>query len=291
MPPPGPPPFSSSASEPAEHPPDQGDRPPAEFVSPENWVVSAGTRWYSPAVRLSRLVTSRFLQGALFGAGFLALGTSGLYCIHAAFYQHMQSRTFDAALRRAQESQGRVQQAGSGADTGWGLADRPGPKRRSAPLAPGAPVGRLEIPRLNISAMIGEGVDGSTLSVAIGHQTGSAFPGEPGNVVLAAHRDSFFRGLKEISDGDMIHITTLDGSFDYEVIGQAIVNTERTDLLAPTSSPALTLVTCYPFHWIGQAPLRFIVRAKPVEPGGGGSAGDRTAALDHPEHAAFRTLR
>jgi sortase A len=125
-------------------------------------------------------------------------------------------------------------------------------------------VGRFEIPRLGISAMVTEGVTNKVLRRGIGHVPDTAFPGERGNVGLAAHRDTYFRRLKDIVTGDRIRLDTPDGVFSYEVEWARIVNPDRIDLLEDTVRPALTLVTCYPFYWVGSAPKRFVVRCRAV---------------------------
>jgi sortase A len=126
-------------------------------------------------------------------------------------------------------------------------------------------VGKVEIPRLKISAMVREGVDTKTLALAVGHVPETARPGEPGNVAIAAHRDTFFRNVRYIKKGDDIRIVTPDGSFNYVVTSTSIVPPKNVKVLEPTPEKMLTLVTCYPFNWIGPAPNRFIVRARQVE--------------------------
>jgi sortase A len=125
-------------------------------------------------------------------------------------------------------------------------------------------VGRIEIPRLRLSAIIVEGDSERSLRRGVGHVEPTAFPGEHGNVALAAHRDTYFRSLRRVSKGDAIRITTPDGVFRYRVESIQVVSADRDDLLAPTRSPRLTLVTCYPFDWIGPAPRRFVVVARPM---------------------------
>jgi sortase A len=127
--------------------------------------------------------------------------------------------------------------------------------------APGSAIGRLEIPRLQVSAIVRAGSDARTLRLAVGHIGGTALPGERGNVGLAAHRDTFFRRLGEIRPDDQIRLVTAEGTFVYHVDGTRIVEPTDTWVLNPTDEPALTLVTCYPFRYIGSAPQRFIVRA------------------------------
>jgi sortase A len=125
-------------------------------------------------------------------------------------------------------------------------------------------VGRLEIPRLGVSAMVTEGDDKEALGRGIGHVPETSFPGERGNVGLAAHRDTYFSRLKGIARGDSVRLFTPDGVFSYEVEWTQIVDPQRVDLLADRGVPALTLVTCYPFHWVGPAPKRFVVRCFPI---------------------------
>lgn len=134
---------------------------------------------------------------------------------------------------------------------------------RSARLRPqrGETVGRIDIPRLGVSAIVRAGTDARTLRLAVGHIPGTALPGEPGNVGLAAHRDTFFRRLRDVRPDDEIHLTTPDGAYTYRVERTDVVDPDDVWVLDPTDHPALTLVTCYPFNFIGSAPQRFIVRA------------------------------
>lgn len=133
------------------------------------------------------------------------------------------------------------------------------------------PVGRIVIPRLAVCAIISEGIDPGTLRHAVGHIPDTPFPGEGGNFGLAAHRDSFFRGLKDAQVGDSIRVETLDGIYHYQVDSILIVDPDRYGVLEATTRPSLTLVTCYPFHFIGHAPKRFVVRAREIGIDGTGS--------------------
>ena len=125
-------------------------------------------------------------------------------------------------------------------------------------------LGRIEIPRLGLAAMVAEGTDSHTLRRAVGHIPGTALPGQRGNVALAGHRDAFFRGLGQVRPGDQVRLRTEAGVFVYEVGFSRIVGPDRTDILDPSGVPTLTLITCYPFTWIGPAPQRFIVSARLV---------------------------
>lgn len=125
-------------------------------------------------------------------------------------------------------------------------------------------IGRIEIPRLGLSELVIEGTSGRALRRGVGHVSATAFPGERGNVGLAGHRDSHFSRLRGITRGDLIRIETPDGMFSYQVQSIRIVEPNRRDLLAQTGRPRLTLVTCYPFHWVGPAPRRLVVVARPA---------------------------
>jgi len=129
-------------------------------------------------------------------------------------------------------------------------------------LTAGALVGRVEIPRVGVSAMVREGDDSATLRHAVGHIPDTALPGEPGNAGLAGHRDTFFRGLKSVRAGDRITMTTPGGVLEYTVRHTSIVDPDDVSVLSPTGRQTLTLVTCYPFYYIGSAPRRFIVQAE-----------------------------
>jgi sortase A len=125
-------------------------------------------------------------------------------------------------------------------------------------------IGRIEIPRLQLSVVVVDGVDESSLRHAAGHIPGTALPGDAGNVGLAGHRDTFFRPLKDLKIKDEIEISTLKGLFKYEVVSLRIVDPDNVGVLAPSGENLLTLVTCYPFYFIGPAPKRWIVRARQV---------------------------
>lgn len=130
------------------------------------------------------------------------------------------------------------------------------------PMAAGhSAIAVLRIPRLSLEVPVGVGTDESVLLRGAGWIEGTAKPGSFGNVAIAAHRDSFFRSLKDIAVGDLIELETLDGTAGYSVAALSIVAPTDVGVLAQTDSAALTLVTCYPFYFVGHAPQRFIVRA------------------------------
>ena len=134
--------------------------------------------------------------------------------------------------------------------------------------------GRIEIPRLGISALIAEGTEPAQLARAVGHISSTAFPGQSGNCALAGHRDSFLRGLGGVRTSDVIRIDTLQDTYTYEVEWSNVVEPHQVDVLDATDEPSLTLVTCYPFAYIGPAPERFVVRARLVEVTAGSQARD-----------------
>jgi len=132
-----------------------------------------------------------------------------------------------------------------------------------APAA-GALLGRLAAPSVNLSTVVLEGSDDGTLSRGSGHIEDTPFPGERGNVGIAGHRDTTFRALRRIHIGDPLEFTTASRLYRYRITKTMIVGPDDVYVLDPTPAPALTLVTCYPFEFIGHAPRRFIVRAELV---------------------------
>jgi sortase A len=131
------------------------------------------------------------------------------------------------------------------------------------PIPPeGAVVAGLTIPRLGLSTVVVEGIADSDLKKAPGHIPGTALPGEPGNVGIAGHRDTFFRPLRLIQKGDLIALTTPREEDWYRVVSTRVVSPDDVQVLSQTSHDTLTLVTCYPFYYVGSAPERFIVRAQ-----------------------------
>jgi len=123
-------------------------------------------------------------------------------------------------------------------------------------------VGRVSISRLNLSAVVREGVSKDVLGLAVGHVPGTATPGQGGNVAIAGHRDTLFRGLQNIQQGDVIRFETLEAIYDYQVESTKVVTPQDVGVLRAGTHPELTLVTCYPFNYIGAAPQRFIVKAR-----------------------------
>lgn len=171
--------------------------------------------------------------------GVLLLAYWGAASAASRLFQRRESLSFSGKLRTAQ----------------------PAPPRQSPE---GAVIARLEIPRLGLSTMVVEGDTERDLRRAAGHIPGTSQPGERGNAGIAGHRDTFFRPLNGIRVNDTIMVTTLRGSFTYRVTSLQVVRPNQTHVLSPTNTSSLTLVTCYPFYYVGPAPRRFIVRAEKV---------------------------
>jgi len=201
----------------------------------------------------SRRTTLRWAERLLILVGILCLGYFLYTYAEASLYQAFEDRELDKILNDAPV-----------AGTSGTAREEVGPAPEAVPrrtLAPGSTVGRIEIPRLGVSAVIRAGSDARTLRLAVGYIPGTGLPGDRGNFGLAGHRDTFFRKLRDINPDDEIRIVTADGVFRYYVQRTSIVTPEDVWVLDPTNYPALTLVTCYPFNYIGSAPKRFIVRA------------------------------
>jgi sortase A len=234
----------------------------------------------SKSKRRSRL---RWAERALLLVAALCLGYWGYAWLDSAYVQYRDNQILDAAAdsnAAASPSPGTPDTPASpppsGADPLAGFQTPASAESRLAQPAAneGALVGRVEIPRLGVSAIVLEGVDAKTLRRGVGHIPDTPLPGAAGNVGLAAHRDSFFRALKDIRKNDIIKVKTREGgTFRYRVEWTDIVKPEDTDVLDDDGAvPELTLVTCYPFFYVGSAPNRFIVRARQIPDSDAGGA-------------------
>ncbi len=134
----------------------------------------------------------------------------------------------------------------------------------SAPVLVDGMIGLIAIPRLGVSVIVMEGTTSRTLRRAAGHIPGTGMPGMPGNIGISAHRDTFFRPLRNIRQNDIVTLTTVRGEYRYRVVSTKVVDPQDVAVLAPSRNEILTLVTCYPFYYVGAAPDRFIVRAERV---------------------------
>ena len=199
----------------------------------------------------------KWTQRALFACGILLLGYCGFALVDAWIFQRRASQVLDRQLRAQRaESQNRAPSQSS-------AYPKAGP---AAALTADGLVGRIEIPRLLLSVVVIEGVTKTALRRAVGHIPGTALPGEAGNVGVAGHRDTFFRPLKDLRIKDEIRFSTLKGDFKYEVESLRVVEPDNVGVLAASGENVLTMVTCYPFYYVGPAPKRWIVRARQVSP-------------------------
>jgi sortase A len=209
----------------------------------------------------------------LFVVGVSALGYCGYVVLDARFSQNAQSRQFDAALLAAHTSAAADLSARSASVTDLAATTPLMPAfpeggdaaKNSASVAAGIlPLGRIEIASIGLTAMIEEGTGRQTLQRGVGHILGTSLLGASGNIGLAGHRDTFFRKLRNIHEGDEITLTTLAGATVYRVELISIVEPQESSVLRDSGENLLTLVTCYPFSYVGPSPKRFIVRARQV---------------------------
>ena len=139
----------------------------------------------------------------------------------------------------------------------------------------GVPMAILRVPKLQLEVPVLEGTSDAVLDRAVGRIEGTVQPGQAGNAGIAGHRDGVFRGLKDLQVGDWLEVETLAGIYSYQIDTITIVSPNQVDLLESSPEAMLTLVTCYPFYFVGKAPERYVVRALFKDP-----AGDRIASAD-----------
>jgi sortase A len=184
----------------------------------------------------------RALGFVLILVGMIALSWVGFHFMSAAWFDR-QTRETLATMRQAPKSEA--------------------PPRPDT-VGVGEPIGTLEITRVGLSGVVVEGDSDAVLDRAIGHLPDTPLPWKDGNSALAAHRDTIFRPLKGVRLGDVLRLKTPHGDFDYRVTETLIVKPEDVWVLDPTSVTTLTLISCWPFNYIGHAPERFIVRAERI---------------------------
>lgn len=181
------------------------------------------------------------LQRTFFLGGLLALGYCAFVFADAQWFQRQEEERFESLLLDVDSAAPVVPAIG-----------------------PDGLIGRIEIARLDVSVVVVEGTGSRALRRAAGHIAGTSLPGQPGNVGISAHRDTFFRPLRNVQRDDIVTLTTLHGEFRYRVISTQVVDPEDVSVLRPDGGEVLTLVTCYPFYFVGPAPSRFVVRAERV---------------------------
>jgi sortase A len=180
------------------------------------------------------------LRGACYfflAIGLLALGYAGFVFADSHAYQALEMKKFKQAGRLSE------------------------PRN----LVEGDVIGEIQVPRLRLNAMVVQGDSPANLKRAVGHLTKSALPGEWGNVALAGHRDTFFRPLRDIRLGDEIRFKTRERSFEYRVESIEVVAPTDIRVLEAWTGHDLTLLTCFPIHYVGPAPKRLVVRAREVD--------------------------
>jgi sortase A len=201
-------------------------------VNPRGPIAKAPRRTRSFALRAAYYV--------LLAGGFFGLGYAGYVIVDAHAYQAVEQSKFE------------------------NISPSPSSGEEPHPLIEGGVIGEMEIQRLGMKAIFVQGDSPRTLRRAVGHISETALPGQQGNVVLTAHRYTFFRPLRNIQSGDAITIKTLDGEFEYQVESTDVVSPSDVQVLQPSSENTLTLITCYPFYYVGGAPKRFIVHARQI---------------------------
>ena len=182
---------------------------------------------------------TRILRGASYfflAIGLLALGYAGFVFVDAHFFQALEMKKFEP----------------------------PGRLYEPHLLLEGEVIGEIQVPRLDLNVMVVQGDSPANLRRAVAHLSKSALPGEWGNVALAGHRDTFFRPLRDIRLGDEIRFTTSVRSFEYVVESIEVVSPTDLRVLETSTGHDLTLLTCFPFYYVGPAPQRFVVRAREV---------------------------
>jgi sortase A len=193
----------------------------------------------SHPTRAASSTQTRILRGAgyfFLAFGLLALGYAGFVFADSFAYQTLEMKRFEP----------------------------PGLLYEPHILAEGDVIGEIQVPRLDLNVMVVQGDSRANLRRAVGHLSNSALPGEWGNVALAGHRDTFFRPLRDIRLGDEIRFTTSVRSFEYVVDSIEVVAPTDIRVLEPSTGHDLTLLTCFPFYYVGPAPKRFVVRAREI---------------------------
>jgi len=141
----------------------------------------------------------------------------------------------------------------------------PAPVDQVIDLREGDVVGRLEVPRIGMSLMVFQGIGERILTIGAGHVPSTSLPGADGNIAIAAHRDTFFRKLEGIRAGDAIRVSTVRQTYEFIVDSTEIVDPDDVQVMESRGRSELTLITCYPFYFVGAAPRRFIVHALPLK--------------------------
>jgi sortase A len=187
----------------------------------------------------------QWLKWILLASGGAALAWCGFVLADSWVFQNRERHVLERALDQRHDSRQAIAPVAT----------------KNSPAAVDGLIGRLEISRLGLSTMVMEGTTQTILRRAAGHIAGTTQPGENGNIGISGHRDTFFRPLRNVRQNDIITLVTPGGEYHYRVVSTKVVSPNDVGVLAASSNEVLTLVTCYPFYFVGPAPYRFIVRA------------------------------
>jgi sortase A len=194
----------------------------------------------------------KWLERALLGTGVLLALWCAAVLVEARFHNSLPLEPASGQLKVTQKVIG-------------ALPGDSGTTKAPATMSAGTLIGRLEAPSVKMATNVLEGSDDATLSRGAGHIEDTPFPGEPGNIGIAGHRDTVFRPLRNIKVGDPLELKTATAIYRYRITKTLIVGPDDVYVLDPTERPTMTLVTCFPFEYIGHAPKRFIVQAQLIK--------------------------
>lgn len=204
---------------------------------------------------------ARTLEWLLLVGGLLMMGVYVGARVHRSVLSHAEVERFKNVVLASENPTPQSETAATKADFSLWSAKRIQGYQESLAAHFAPALALLRIPKIGLEVPVLEGTDDLSLNRAVGHIVGTPRPGESGNVGIAGHRDGFFRGLKDVAPGDTIEVVMPDNVNRYVIDEITIVDPSNVSVLAPRPQPSLTLVTCYPFYFIGSAPQRYIVHA------------------------------
>ena len=264
---------------------------PATYIRPGQHTHNVNRVRVSQPIKRKSPSALRWMQLILLVLGLCGVGYYGYTVADQYVYQAYENWAFDQAIAgrshatfgdyiREQTPFGFLAPSKPAESAESAQSARSQTPAMQARPAEGTVIGRVEIARLNLSAVVREGVDAGVLKVAVGHVPSTAMPGEAGNFAIAAHRDTLFRVLKDIQQGDLVSFESPSGTYTYKVVATKIVRPTDVSVLRPDGGglippsqlvsnegqpdKLLTMITCYPFYYVGSAPKRFIVEAELV---------------------------
>ena len=209
----------------------------------------------------------RWIECSLLATGLALILVYASARIHRAVMYHAGLRSFAVSSETGPSAAGDdgEQRPEAAVDFRLWAANRVKAYSDALAVRLGAPLAVLSISKLGLCVPVFNGTDAMTLNRGAGRISGTARPGERGNIGIAAHRDGFFRGLKDVALGDRIELAALNQKFVYTVDNIAVVTPSDVSVLQARSQPSLTLVTCFPFYFVGDAPQRYVVQASLVD--------------------------